>query len=206
MLSRRRMLAVLGSGMLVRGDTPRSLEPPALFRQVPAARERHHVGPRERPVAGTLAARIHVFGMRVSGLRQRRLDGHLPCEYRPIAVSTSRPSPPRNALYRNNRDGTFTDVTAKAGLDGERWGEGVAVGDLQRRWLSRHVPHLLRQEHPVPQQRRRHVYRCNGEGRSRAARMVHVRRLVRLRQRRQARPVRLQLRGLRFVQPHHLRR
>ncbi len=36
---------------------------------------------------------------------------------------------PRNALYKNNRDGTFTDVTAKAGLDSGRWGEGVAVGD-----------------------------------------------------------------------------
>ena len=36
---------------------------------------------------------------------------------------------PRNALYHNNRDGTFTDVTAKAGLDSHRWGEGVAVGD-----------------------------------------------------------------------------
>ncbi|HVX65948.1 MAG TPA: CRTAC1 family protein [Bryobacteraceae bacterium] len=38
--------------------------------------------------------------------------------------------PPRNALYRNNRDGTFTDVTARAGLDSGRWGEGVAVGDF----------------------------------------------------------------------------
>src|SRR3954454_20714723 len=38
-------------------------------------------------------------------------------------------APPRNALYRNNRDGTFTDVTAKAGLVANRWGEGVAVGD-----------------------------------------------------------------------------
>jgi hypothetical protein len=37
--------------------------------------------------------------------------------------------PARNALYRNNRDGTFTDVTLKAGLDSRRWGEGVAVGD-----------------------------------------------------------------------------
>jgi hypothetical protein len=37
--------------------------------------------------------------------------------------------PTRNALYRNNRDGTFTDVTLKAGLDSGRWGEGVAVGD-----------------------------------------------------------------------------
>jgi hypothetical protein len=32
-------------------------------------------------------------------------------------------------LYRNNRDGTFTDVTRKAGLDIEMYGMGVAVGD-----------------------------------------------------------------------------
>jgi hypothetical protein len=32
-------------------------------------------------------------------------------------------------LYHNNRDGTFTDVTHKAGLDVEMYGMGVAVGD-----------------------------------------------------------------------------
>jgi hypothetical protein len=32
-------------------------------------------------------------------------------------------------LYRNNRNGTFSDVTAKAGLDIEMYGMGVAVGD-----------------------------------------------------------------------------
>ena len=32
-------------------------------------------------------------------------------------------------LYRNNRNGTFTDVTRKAGLDIELYGMGVAVGD-----------------------------------------------------------------------------
>ncbi len=37
--------------------------------------------------------------------------------------------PLRNALYRNNRDGTFTDVTAKAGVAGNAYGMGVAVGD-----------------------------------------------------------------------------
>lgn len=35
----------------------------------------------------------------------------------------------RNALYRNNRDGTFTDVTEKAGVPGGTFGMGVAVGD-----------------------------------------------------------------------------
>jgi enediyne biosynthesis protein E4 len=32
-------------------------------------------------------------------------------------------------LYRNNRNGSFTDVTAHAGLDIEMYGMGVAVGD-----------------------------------------------------------------------------
>ena len=33
------------------------------------------------------------------------------------------------SLYRNNRNGTFTDVTRAAGLDFEFYGLGVAVGD-----------------------------------------------------------------------------
>jgi hypothetical protein len=42
-----------------------------------------------------------------------------------------RPEKPlRNALYKNNRDGTFTDVTEQAGLaTSGTFGEGVAVGD-----------------------------------------------------------------------------
>src|SRR5215470_7064845 len=36
---------------------------------------------------------------------------------------------PTNHLYKNNRDGTFTDVTAKAGLLRSGWGQGVCVGD-----------------------------------------------------------------------------
>lgn len=34
-----------------------------------------------------------------------------------------------NRLYKNNRDGTFTDVTKKAGLVRTGWAAGVAVGD-----------------------------------------------------------------------------
>src|SRR5918995_1025876 len=40
-------------------------------------------------------------------------------------------APLRNALYKNNRDGTFTDVTEKAGLaGGKEFGMGCAVGDF----------------------------------------------------------------------------
>ena len=36
---------------------------------------------------------------------------------------------PTSHLFRNNRDGTFTDVTAKSGLAHSGWGQGVCVGD-----------------------------------------------------------------------------
>jgi enediyne biosynthesis protein E4 len=36
---------------------------------------------------------------------------------------------PANHLFKNNRDGTFTDVTARAGLLHSGWGQGVCVGD-----------------------------------------------------------------------------
>src|ERR1700757_2895987 len=36
---------------------------------------------------------------------------------------------PTNHLYRNNRDGTFTDVTLKANLARSGWGQGVCIGD-----------------------------------------------------------------------------
>src|ERR1700756_2361339 len=36
---------------------------------------------------------------------------------------------PSNHLYHNNHDGTFTDVTEKAGLVRSGWGQGVCVGD-----------------------------------------------------------------------------
>jgi enediyne biosynthesis protein E4 len=36
---------------------------------------------------------------------------------------------PSSHLFKNNRDGTFTDVTAKAGLVHHGWGQGVCIGD-----------------------------------------------------------------------------
>ncbi len=45
------------------------------------------------------------------------------------AVRNGTPAP-RAALYRNNGNGTFTDVTTKMGVANERWGQGVCVGDI----------------------------------------------------------------------------
>ena len=38
-------------------------------------------------------------------------------------------TPLKNALYHNNHDGTFTDVTDRAGVAGNTFGMGVAAGD-----------------------------------------------------------------------------
>jgi len=38
-------------------------------------------------------------------------------------------SEPTSHLFRNNRDGTFTDVTLKAGVAHSGWGQGCCVGD-----------------------------------------------------------------------------
>ena len=46
-----------------------------------------------------------------------------------FAALKGKESAPRAMLLHNNHDGTFTDVTAKAGVTNERWGFGVAVGD-----------------------------------------------------------------------------
>ncbi|WP_263357073.1 CRTAC1 family protein [Acidicapsa ligni] len=63
--------------------------------------------------------------------------------------------PLRNALYRNNRDGTFTDVTEKAGVGGGGYGMGVAVGDCNGDGL----PDIY-----VTQYGRNILYRNNGDG------------------------------------------
>src|SRR5204863_447975 len=36
---------------------------------------------------------------------------------------------PTSHLFKNNRDGTFTDVTLKAGIAHSGWGQGVCIGD-----------------------------------------------------------------------------
>ncbi len=65
------------------------------------------------------------------------------------------PHPIRNALYHNNRDGTFTDVTEKAGVAGGGYGMGVAVGDYD----GDGFPDLY-----VTQYERSILYHNNGDG------------------------------------------
>ena len=43
--------------------------------------------------------------------------------------ASDRSAAPTSFLFHNNRDGTFTDVSAKAGLTHSGWGQGCCVGD-----------------------------------------------------------------------------
>ena len=63
--------------------------------------------------------------------------------------------PLRNALYHNNRDGTFTDVTEKAGVGSGGYGMGAAVGDYNGDGFA---------DLYVTQYGRSILYRNNGDG------------------------------------------
>src|SRR5262249_39961665 len=98
-------------------------------------------------------------------------------------------------LYRNNRNGTFADVTKSAGLDVEIYGMGVAGGHWDHGSLARPPGHLGRPKPPVPKHRQGHVRRRDtGQRAGRPPGLQHVGDLGRRGSRRLARSVRLQLR------------
>jgi enediyne biosynthesis protein E4 len=61
----------------------------------------------------------------------------------------------KSALYHNNGDGTFTDVTDKAGLGDVGWGMGVTVGDYNNDGFEDLFVTCLGQNH---------LFRNNGDG------------------------------------------
>jgi hypothetical protein len=46
-----------------------------------------------------------------------------------VEALAGKATPPHAALFHNNHDGTFTDVSTKAGVQNDRWGMGCAVAD-----------------------------------------------------------------------------
>jgi hypothetical protein len=111
--------------------------------------------PRLWPIASTGEVPFELVPPQVSGINWVHRNGRSPETFSPETVGAGcgfidydndgwmdiylvnsgkcdffNPNPPlRNALYHNNRDGTFTDVTEKAGVPGGGYGMGIAVGD-----------------------------------------------------------------------------
>jgi hypothetical protein len=77
----------------------------------------------QRYLPETTGAGGAIFDFDDDGWMDLYLVNSGPCDfYRPRV-------PLANALYRNNRDGTFTDVTGTAGLAGGTYGMGATVAD-----------------------------------------------------------------------------
>ncbi len=126
-LSRRRLLSILagcGAARLVRateGGAP-------LFEEIPASASgiawvhENAMSP-NRYLPETLGPGCAFFDYDNDGWMDIFLVNSGPSDF------YTPPKPLRNALYRNNRDGTFTDVTEKAGVVSTGFGMGVAAGD-----------------------------------------------------------------------------
>ncbi len=136
-LTRRRFLSMLGVGGGI------ASLPASILAQAPAAQSPHSAPDFEEiPSSATGITWVHDAGLSPSMYLPETMgagcafidydnDGWLDiylvnsgeCDfYKP-------PQPLRNALYHNNRDGTFSDVTEKAGVPGNAYGMGAAVGD-----------------------------------------------------------------------------
>jgi hypothetical protein len=112
-----------------------------------------------------------------------------------FAALDGKEEPPHAALFRNNHDGTFTDIAAQAGVTNDRWGYGVSVADYDNDgWPDIYVGNYGKNR----------LYHNNHNGTfTDKAEQLGVARLGlgRLRWRRTARPLRVGLRALRPKQP-----
>jgi len=152
-MSRREFLAGLGCASLCLPQAFRA-ETNSYFEQIPAAQSGIHWGHAagispEMYLPETVGAGCAFLDYDNDGWMDIYLVNSGPCDFYQPA------SPLRNALYRNNRDGTFTDVTEKARVAGNAYGMGVAVGDYNRDGL----PDLYVTQYP-----RSILYRNNGDG------------------------------------------
>lgn len=127
-MSTRPILGVVVTGLAAVWLLPSQSEPKIVFENVVErsgiAYRMHNSATPQRHQVETMLAGVAVFDYNndglpdiyfVNGAKLPELDKADPVYH--------------NQLYRNNGDGTFTDVTEKAGLQGVGYGMGVAVGD-----------------------------------------------------------------------------
>jgi hypothetical protein len=120
-LTRRQWLSLAGARLLPAAS-------PALFEEIPPAQSgiawvHENAMSKEHYLPEALGPGCAFLDYDHDGWMDIYLVNSGPCDF----FQPARPL--RNALYKNNRDGTFTDVTEKAGVVGGTFGMGVAAGD-----------------------------------------------------------------------------
>src|SRR5579884_2829718 len=87
---------------------------------------RHNSAPEQKYIVESMSGGVALFDY--------DNDGWLDIYFtNALTVATANdPKSARSDLYHNNGDGTFTDVTQKAGVDDRRWSTGAAFGDYDR--------------------------------------------------------------------------
>lgn len=163
LITRRQMLKLMGSSVALGAGAARGFSIPSLvtpdggtplFTEVPALKSgitwTHTAGlSPQMYLPETVGAGCAFFDYDNDGWMDIYLVNSGPCDF------YTPDKPLRNALYKNNRDGTFTDVTLKAGVMGSAYGMGAAVGDYNRDGL----PDLYVTQYPCSI-----LYRNNGDG------------------------------------------
>jgi enediyne biosynthesis protein E4 len=118
-------LAAAGAGLVL---PRRAHAGPVLFEEVPASQSGisfvhvNGMSP-ERYLPETMGPGVAFLDYDGDGWMDLYIVNSGPCDF------FQPKTPLKNALYRNNRDGTFTDVTDQAGVAGGTFGMGVAVAD-----------------------------------------------------------------------------
>jgi hypothetical protein len=135
-MTRRELLALIPAGafgqMASRGVKPTPRGKPsglpfhARFTDVAAS-----AGLREPVIYGGVDRDLYIIEPMGSGIAFFDYDNDGWLDILVLSGSRLEGPPPgaTNRLYKNNRDGTFTDVTAKAGLTRTGWAYGVTIAD-----------------------------------------------------------------------------
>ncbi len=141
------VLAALLCGAELRGET--AIRMTDVTAESGIAFHHHHGGDGQGYIVEGVVGGMALFDFDGDGLIDVYFLNGAPLE------GTVAESVPRNALYRNNGDGTFADVTEQAGVGDAGHGLGVTVGDynnngFQDIYVSNFGPNVL--------------YRNNGDG------------------------------------------
>jgi enediyne biosynthesis protein E4 len=124
-----RLAAVAGLGGLAGGRSTATRAAAPIFEEIPASQSGLtwvHVNAMSanRYLPETMGPGVAFLDFDNDGWMDIYMVNSGPCDF------YTPPSPLKNALYKNNRDGTFTDITDKAGVAGGSFGMGCAIGDF----------------------------------------------------------------------------